>query len=115
MGAFLAKRVYSWLWNSFVIAGLLVESWIISINIVQPGQVEIAAEEASPLEVASEEASPLEVAVEEERPHKKGSASESFDKVDNEPLPNGCAGWADKGALVESSPLKGLNPPNPLS
>src|SRR5260370_22083138 len=98
MGAFLAKRVYSWLWNSFPVAGLLVESLIISINIVQRGQVEIAAEEASPLEVASEEASPLEIAVEEEGPHKKGSASESFDKVDKDALPNGWASWANKGS-----------------
>src|SRR6266851_1472901 len=105
MRAFLPKRISPRLWISFLIAGLLVESWIISKNIVQPGQVEIAAEEASPLEVA----------VEEGGLHKKGSASESFDKVDKGSLPNGWASWANKGSLVEVSPLKALSGPNALA
>src|SRR5713101_3420138 len=105
MRAFLPSRTSPRFWIILLIAGLLIESWVISRNLVQPGQIEIAAEEASPLEIAIEEA----------RPQKKASASESFDKVDKGTLPNGWASWANKGSSVEVSPLKALSAPNALA
>jgi hypothetical protein len=83
------------LWISVLIAAILVEAWVISRNLLQPGDVELAAGEAGPA--------------------KKAPASESFDKAGKGGLPNGWASWASKGSVVEVSPLKAVSAPNALA
>ena len=95
MRAFLSSRTSPRLWISVLIAAILVEAWVISRNLLQPGDVELAAEEAGP--------------------QKKAPASESFDKAGKGGLPDGWASWASKGSVVEVSPLKAVSAPNALA
>jgi hypothetical protein len=82
------------LWISVLIAAILVEAWLLSRSLVQPGNVEVAAEEAGP--------------------QKKAAASESFDKAKGG-LPDGWASWVSKGSVIEVSPLKAQSAPNALA
>src|SRR5262245_22852446 len=131
MRAFLPNRMSPRFWIGILIAGVLIESWIISRNMFQPGNVEIAAEESGPVEAAAEKANPVDADVEEAEPQKKaagaapgpkqelgdekGRKSESFDMGDKGSLPIGWASWANKGSVVEISPLKAHSAPNALA
>jgi len=121
MRAFLPSRMSPRLWISILIAGVLIESWVISRNLVQPGKVEIAAGEPSPSEIAGEEVEPQKKASakapgpKEEPGDGKGRKTESFDQADKGSLPNGWTSWASKGSLVETSTVKALSAPNALA
>lgn len=130
MRAFLPSRMSPRFWISILIAGVLIESLVITRNMIQPANMEIGAEESGPVEAAAEKENPVDSDVEEAEPQKKAAAApgpkqdpadekgrkaESFDKADKGSLPTGWASWANKGSLVEVSPLKALSAPNALS
>jgi hypothetical protein len=111
MRAILPGRMSPRFWISILIAGLLIESWVISKNLVQPGQLEIAAEEVEPQKKALGERPAPKVEAGDEQEGK----TESFDKADKGGLPSGWASWKNKDSLVEVSTAKALSAPNALA
>src|SRR5438309_2142735 len=86
---------------SVLIAGLLVEIWIVSQNRLQPGQAEVAAEEAQGADAARADAA--------------AAVTESFDKAAAGTVPEGWTRWGSPGSSVEVSALKSLSAPNGLA
>src|SRR5881409_2430789 len=93
MKAILRRLTPPRLMISILIAGLLVEVWVISQNQIQPRQTEVAAEEAP----------------------RTPATTESFDKAAVGTAPEGWSRWAGPGATVEVSALKSLSAPNGLA
>src|ERR1700757_385269 len=111
MRALLPSRMSPRLWISVLIAGVLVESWVLSRNLIRPGDIEIAAEEVEPQKKALGGPAGAKTEPGEEKVGK----TESFDKGDKGSLPNGWASWASKGSLVELSNTKAMSAPNSLA
>src|SRR5437879_3071234 len=95
MKAILRRLTPPRLMISMLIAGLLVETWVVWQNQIQPRQAEVAAEEAP------QGANPAVI--------------ESFDKAAPGAVPEGWSRWAGPGSTVEVSGLKALSAPNWLA
>src|SRR6266436_88891 len=95
MKAILPRPTPPRLMISILIAGLLVETWIVSQNQIRPGQAEVSAEEGP------QGAAP--------------AVTESFDKAAAGTAPEGWSRWASPGSSVEVSALKSLSAPNGLA
>src|SRR5438128_1604461 len=96
MKAILPRPTPPRLMISILIAGLLVETWVVSQNQIQPGQAEVAAEEPAPQGAAP-------------------AFTESFDKAAAGTVSEGWSRWASPGSSVEVSALKSLSAPNGLA
>src|SRR5690348_7616595 len=101
MRAILSRLTPPRLMISILIAGLLVEIWVVSQNRIQPRQAEVGADEG--VGKAEEGAQGAIHAI-----------TESFDKATSGSVPEGWSRWASSGTTAEVSGVKALSAPNGL-